>query len=304
LTGSHTVRIWYGGAEKTRLALVGNLSESDLVRNGANLWVWSSKQKTAQHVTLPAKTADADAATKAQQQALNGLSPAQAAAQALAAIDPTTTVTVDGTAKVAGRSAYELVLRPKDSRSLIGSVRLAIDAKTHVPLRVQVYATTGGKPAFETGFTTVTFSPPPASVFRFTPPAGTKVSNKDLSATRPGIGAKGDGSTGAGVVPGTSGKSLAHKGSEPTVIGKGWTAIAEVNGVSLGSLTSSAGKGEGPNDTMSTLLKGLTPVSGSFGTGHVFKTKLVSFLLLDNGRAFIGAVPPSMLVQAADAAGK
>ena len=29
LTGSHTVRVWYGGPGKSRLALVGDLAESD-----------------------------------------------------------------------------------------------------------------------------------------------------------------------------------------------------------------------------------------------------------------------------------
>ncbi len=86
------------------------------------------------------------------------MTPQQAANQALAAIDPTTAVTVDGTARVARRSAYTLILRPKDTRSLVGSVRIAIDSKTDVPLRVQVFAKGGTSPAFETGFTTVTFA--------------------------------------------------------------------------------------------------------------------------------------------------
>ena len=60
-------------------------------------------------------------------------------------------------------------------------MRLAIDAKTDVPLRVQVFAKGGTTPAFETGFTTVTFTKQPASVFRFTAPPGTKVTSKDLS---------------------------------------------------------------------------------------------------------------------------
>ena len=69
-------------------------------------------------------------------------------------IDPTTKVTVDGTASVAGRSAYELVLAPRDTRSLVGDVRIAVDSKTSVPLRVQVHAAGAtGRPAFETTFT-------------------------------------------------------------------------------------------------------------------------------------------------------
>ena len=64
----------------------------------------------------------------------------QAAAQAIAAITPTTKVSVDDTARVAGRPVYQLVLEPKDTRSLIGKVTIAVDSETSVPLRVQVYA--------------------------------------------------------------------------------------------------------------------------------------------------------------------
>jgi outer membrane lipoprotein-sorting protein len=290
LTGSHTVRVWYGGAQQTRLALVGNLAESDLVRNGRDLWLWSSKDRTAEHYTLPAEAASTDPAKVAQQQAVEKLTPQQAASQALASIDPTTAVSVDGTARVAGRSAYQLILKPKDTRSLIGSVEIAIDAKTDVPLRVEIFAKGGKSPAFETGFTTVTFSKQPASVFRFTAPPNTKVTTKDLAA----------GGHGRSVAPGVGGKSLQGKGtgshsdSEPAVIGKGWTSIVELSGVDLGSL--SKGRGSASSDA---LLQALTPVSGSYGTGRVLKTSLVSVLVLDDGRAFVGAVSPSMLEQAA-----
>jgi outer membrane lipoprotein-sorting protein len=285
LTGSHTVRVWYGGPEQTRLALVGNLAESDVVRNGTNLWVWSSQNRSAQHYTLPAKSAAAAAAE--QKQALTKVTPQQAATQALAAIDPTTAVSVDGTARVAGRSAYELVLKPKDKRSLVGSVRLAIDAKTDVPLRVQVYAKGGTSPAFETGFTTITFSKQPASVFTFIAPPRTKVTSKDLSSMLSGDHA---------AAPGTSKKSLQQSGSEPTVIGKGWTSIVELSGVKLPTSSNS--------ETEGTLLKSLTSVSGAYGTGRVLKTSLLSILILDNGKAFVGAVSPAMLEQAAGAAAK
>jgi outer membrane lipoprotein-sorting protein len=289
LTGSHTVRVWYGGAQQTRLALVGNLAESDLVRNGSDLWLWSSKDRTAQHYKLPVKEAATDPAKVAQQQAMEKMTPQQAASQALAAIDPTTAVTVDGTARVAGRSAYQLVLKPKDARSLVGSVAIAIDAKTDVPLRVEIFAKGSTSPAFETGFTTVTFNKQPASVFRFTAPPNTKVTTKDLSTE-----------LGHPASPGTANKSLQGKGAdaasstEPKVIGKGWTSIVELTGVNLSAVSKSQGSA-----SSDALLQALTPVSGSFGSGRVLKTNLLSVLVLDNGRAFVGAVSPSMLEQAA-----
>jgi outer membrane lipoprotein-sorting protein len=293
LTGSHTVRIWYGGAQQTRLALVGDLAESDLVRNGTDLWLWSSKDKTAQHMLLPAKAAQSDPATQARRQALEGLTPAQAAAQALASVDPTTAVSVDGTARVAGRAVYELVLRPRDARSLVSSVRLAVDSRTHVPLRVQVFGSNHTDPAFETGFTTVTFTKPPASVFRFTAPPDTKVTTKDLTQESPSSKSSESPESHA-VAPGNGKKSLQDNGSQPRVIGTGWTSIVEMTGVDL--------TGAAKNESAQALLKSLKPVSGAYGTGRVLKTSVLSVLVLDNGLAYIGAVPPSMLEAAASAA--
>src|SRR5262249_27623771 len=116
VSGTHTLRLWYAGPSKVRVALLGTLGESDIIRNGADLWTWSSDQNAATHRTLPA---DAGApATGAGAASALGLPPQRAAERALAAIDPSTKVTTAGPAVVAGRSAYELVLRPRDTASL------------------------------------------------------------------------------------------------------------------------------------------------------------------------------------------
>ena len=54
--------------------------------------------------------------------------------------------------------------------------------------------------------------------------------------------------------------------------------------------------GESP---LGALTKAMTPVSGACGTGQLLKTKLVSVLLLDDGRLLVGAVTPALLEQAA-----
>jgi outer membrane lipoprotein-sorting protein len=280
LAGSHTARVWYDGATKARIALVGNLAETDLVRNGRDVWLWTSGQNTAQHVRLAADTSHKSASPSAAE----SLTPQQAAKEALAAVNPTTKVTVDGTASVTGRSAYELVLAPRDSRSLVGDVRIAVDAKTSVPLRVQVYAAgPTGRPAFETTFTSVSFGKPSASVFRFAPPPGAKVTTTPVS-------------------PSADLRDTARTadGSSHKVIGKGWTAVVELSGVSL---PAGGGRehehGSAAAEQLSALTRAMTPVSGAFGSGHLLRTKLVTVLLLDDGRAFVGAVSPKFLEQVA-----
>ena len=54
LSGSHTARVWYAGQTKQRLALLDSVGETDVFRNGTDVWTWNSSSKTATHTTLPA----------------------------------------------------------------------------------------------------------------------------------------------------------------------------------------------------------------------------------------------------------
>jgi outer membrane lipoprotein-sorting protein len=270
VTGSHTARVWYGTDRKARVSLVGDLAETDVVRNGDDVWLWSSTTREATHYTVKEGQQEPSATPPAV-----ATDPATAAKKALAAIDPTTKVDVDGTGYVADRPVYELSLAPRDARSLVGSVRLAVDSETSVPLRVQVFARGAQQPAFETGFTDVQFEQPAASVFRFTPPSGAKVTEGGT----PAAGAK---------RPGTGRPDTA--GAGPDVVGRGWTAVAVVHGVDLGAL--------GQDQTANAVLRGATTVTGPFGSGRLLRTALVSVLVV--GRtAYVGAVEPAVLEQAA-----
>ena len=53
LSGSHTLRVWSAGPAMSRVALLGSLGESDIVRNGPDVWTWSSADNTATHLRLP-----------------------------------------------------------------------------------------------------------------------------------------------------------------------------------------------------------------------------------------------------------
>ena len=282
ITGSHTAHVWYASPSQVRLALVGDLAESDVVRNGSDLWVWSSQDRTVSHTTLPAGPTTGHGTTSPTTPPID---PLTAATRALAAIDPSTSVTVDGTSRVAGRAVYELVLAPRASASLIGQVRLAIDSETSVPLRVQVIARGASSPAFESAFTAITFARPADSVFAFTPPAGAQVTESALP-------------TGTTKASGIASTRPTTTGSKPTVIGSGWTTVVEIPDATtlLSGSTSSKGGGSA---AASTLMQAMSPVSGTFGTGQLLQTALVSVLILSDGRAFVGAVTPEHLEQVA-----
>ncbi|MEV0400779.1 sigma-E factor regulatory protein RseB domain-containing protein [Actinoallomurus sp. NPDC050550] len=280
LSGSNTARVWYGDETHVRLALLGTGSETDFIRNGQDTWEWSSDQNTATYRRVTEQAKQSEAATPSK----TPMTPQQAADQALATVGKTTDVRVDPTAHVAGRDAYELVLAPKDNRSLIGRVRLALDGKTYVPLRVQVFARGANSPAFQVGFTSVTFSRPAAANFAFTPPAGAKVVRKTASTA------------------GSDAKARAKKveagrrAADTSTIGTGWTAVKRLT---LPQNAQQNAQQKDKSGMMSALQKAATPVSGSWGSGKLLRTKLVSVLLTDDGRVYVGAVTPDVLEQAA-----
>lgn len=287
ITGSHTARVWYGSPSQVRVSLIGDLAESDMIRNGHDVWLWSSRDNTVSHTVVPNATAQ-------RPEAMPPIDPRTAAAQALAALDPTTSVTVDGTSEVAGRPVYELVLAPRSGSSLIGQVRLAIDSETSVPLRVQVLAKGASDPAFETGFTSVTFGRPADSVFSFSPPAGSKVTESGLPVQRTSSDA------------GAAGRQPSSA-TRPRITGTGWTAVVELSGataLATGAQGSTSGGKESSATAFAAMLRATTTVTGGYGTGQLLRTPLLSALLLPDGRVFLGAVSPDLLEQVASSSSK
>ena len=293
ISGKHTMRVWFAGPDKARMALLGTMGESDVIRDGADVWVWASKSKTAKHYVMPTH----DAAGKSK--ALAGMpsatdlptSPQAAAEKALAAISPSTEVTTSGTAWVAGRKAYELVLTPKEKTSLVAQVRVAIDGTEHVPLRVQVFAKNVPDPVFEVGFTAVDFARPDAAEFAFKPPPGTTVT--DGKAPTAGKAAA---STAKTVAPQPKSADM------PKVVGKGWGSVMVVKMPAPNSKTGTSGStGVVANKNIAQLMKfvGLLPKrSGDWGSGHLMEGKGFSALLTDDGRLVVGAVTPEGLYAA------
>ena len=174
MAGSHTIKVWYGDPQHIRLAVPAQLSETDLIRNGNQAWVWQSSSNTVTRIQLPAK-AGQGATHAATMPSQVPLTPQQAASQALKAVGPSTLVRVDRNVTVAGQPAYQLVVSPKSSGSLIGRISIAIDATRNVPLRVQVFARGAASPAFQVGYTSISFVKPAAANFSFSTPPGAKV---------------------------------------------------------------------------------------------------------------------------------
>ncbi len=307
LNGSSTARIWYTDGDTYRLALQDDQAESDLIREGQEVWFWSSEAATASHTVLTEDAEDGGDAGpfgggggnpfggdgagpfggEGLPEDLPADVPTAAASLALAMIEPSTAVDVDGTATVAGRNAYELVLRPKDEQSLIGSIRVAIDGETSMPLRVQIVARDATEPSFEVGFTSIAFDEPDESTYEFAPPAGTTVEEVqpgDLDDAKP----HGD--------PLTE-EDLAGAPSDVSVVGSGWSSVVVLRDVDIDQLTAGL---EGDAAAMAdAFIAELEDVSGAYGTGRAMTSDLFTVLLLDDGRLLAGAVPLEVLEEAA-----
>lgn len=313
LSGTHTLEVAANGPEKQRIALLDTLSEYDIIHNGSNLWTYDSETNSVQEGTAEAPSAGTGNDARKDQR-YPTLSPQAAAQQLLAGLSPTTQVSVGTPRTVAGRSAYLLVLTPKQQGSLIGQAEISVDSATGTPLGVALYPVGSSAALFDVSFTSVSLSAPPASRFDFTPPKGATV-------TPLGGDAKTGSKTG-------SGDKAAPKQADldPEVLGSSWLSVVELHNVDLTQLqqaVSSAGsaatKGSGDASTsdggssqllaggisgyLDTLLGGGTAVSGKFGSGKVFTTNVVSVLITNDGRVFVGAVTPKALEAAANARG-
>ncbi|WP_103508397.1 DUF2092 domain-containing protein [Streptomyces sp. SM13] len=300
-SGTHTLRVAADGPERQKLSILGDASEYSLIHNQGEVWAYDSKSDEVYHAEASegrdGGDGHGDGAEKAPKLPKGApATPKDFAEQALAAAGDTTSVTVDGTAQVAGRDAYQLLIKPKQSGSTIGSVRIAVDAENGVPLKFTLSAASGGKAVVDAGFTKVDFSKPAASTFSFTPPKGAKVTEADELET-----GKDEHGAAQKALPGQLAELDGFEGLN--VIGKGWTSIAEIR-TPGGKGLPAAGSDEVPAEAQGFLDALGDKVTGKFGSGTVFKTRLVNALLTDDGSVYVGAVTKDALVRAADAAAK
>jgi outer membrane lipoprotein-sorting protein len=284
ITGSHTARVWADGPAKQRLALLGELAEADVIHNGRDVWTYTSETNTVTHTVLRApETATPNAET---------LSPDRLARQLLSRITPSTQVSVDATRTVAGRAAYTLVLQPRDNRSTVREVAIAIDGRTFLPLQVQVFSS-GSAPAIQVGFTHISYATPAQSVFAFHVPAGAHVQTNAIAPERRGrfvprhrlpIGPARNAQMGPYGHPAMP----QHPMTANRMIGSGWTAVFELaNGA----------------DAMPYVLQRMTTDVGNSGE-RLLHTALVNAVILPDGRVFVGAVTPALLEHVAATSGR
>jgi outer membrane lipoprotein-sorting protein len=276
--------VYADGQGRFRATLPSKASEKTFVYDGTTFYSWDSASKTVTQ-SKPDKPVD---------KLPNGMDPATAGKDLLNLVRQYSDVKVDGTARVAGRPAYELVVTPKPTeRTLLRELRLAVDSETRLPLRAEVLANGQAEPAAEVEFSELTVGQQDANLFKFTPPAGATVKERS-NADKPD-------------------SADMHKGVEGLLeslkaqtVGDGWDTVlvaklpGDLNGL-LGKAGAGHGRGPGQGQGMDVgaLLKSFGKrVEYPNATGYVFSIKVGTALVTDDGRVAVGAVPEQVLVEA------
>lgn len=294
-TGTHTAKVYVDGSN-ARLQVLDRLAERNVYLSEEGAWIYDSAEKAATHLTvdqaaLDALEAEAQAHADEARERLGAElgaplpTPEQVLDEALAKLDETTDVSVGTDGRVAGREVYELLLEPRDADTLVGGITVAIDGDTGVALAASVTARGADEPAFSVAFTDVSFEAPDASVFAFTPPEGTEVTEHAVpiptAAELEQWKAQAKGEAQAEGQPG-------DETARPVVHGEGWSAVVELPAGAVG--------GDGFDGEAAAMLGTLTErVDG----GRILSTSLVTVLITDDGRVLAGAVTADRLLDVA-----
>jgi hypothetical protein len=159
-------------------------------------------------------------------------------------------------------------------------------------LDVKVYSVEQDAPAMHVGFESISFEIPDASIFSFTPPAGTTVETfeapEDLEAELERLKTEGSNLT--------EEQKLAYKAeleakyadqAKPELIGQGWESV-----IYLSAIPSEIPMGLLENELFADLM---TKVPG----GKVFSTPVLNVLITDSGEVYAGAVTIAFLQEVA-----
>jgi len=269
--GGDAIRVYTDGDGRGRISVPNGGKETTVVDDGTTVWVWDSAEKTVTKMPhgdmgkMPLEGRIAD--------------PATAARDLVDAMQKDSTVDVDGTARVAGRPVYQLVLAPKPTeRTLLREIRVSVDSETRVPLQLEVLANGQADPALKVGFTEFQNGPQDASLFRFTPPEGATVTEEKPDEK----------------LHGQSPDELFSQ-LDLKVVGEGWDTV--LTGKLPKDALSMPGD-NGQNTGMELLSRIGKEVHGDFGTGWVISAKVGTALITEDGRVALGAVPQQVLTQA------
>lgn len=165
-----TGRLWLSTAtHKLRLELQGSNGDAQILVDNGAFSIYDPMSNTVYKGTLP---------TGSSQSGKASTEPIPSVAQIQSQLNQLMqNVDIGGPypRNVAGQPAYKVVMTPKHSGGLLGSVQLAWDATHGVPLGIAIYSVNSSSPVLELKATHISYGAVSAHIFKVSPPAGAKV---------------------------------------------------------------------------------------------------------------------------------
>lgn len=159
-----TMRVWWRGPVDNRVDVVTAAGETGVHTTSVGSWTWDYERATATRRTAASL-------------ALPGspdLLP-NAVGRRLVSESTAGETSRIGARRVAGRDTLGLRITPSEPASSVASVDVWADARTGLPLQVQVLGRDGGRTALDTRFLDLSLTRPAAATTAFTPPYGAAV---------------------------------------------------------------------------------------------------------------------------------
>ena len=156
-------RLWVDDG-RFRFDIRGIAGDTTIVGDTTTVWVYTYASNTATQYALRGgsdATGPDTAPPSAQTGTTNPLAAIDSFIQKLA---PDATLAVAGQVSVAGQDCYVLSLLPKAANTVLGSIQVAVDGSTYLPLKLDVYAKGATKPVLAVSFTSVSYSEPMTEV--------------------------------------------------------------------------------------------------------------------------------------------
>jgi outer membrane lipoprotein-sorting protein len=304
IAGTHKIRV-YASEVGMRVQVLDPMSQRDFIVNQNEFWAYDARNATALTGTFDMEVSDEDKAEfEAEAQAqldqylaeiqLDISNPEAVADYLMAQVGETTEVSVGKDHRIAGRTAYQLIAQPNAQNSLVESVVISVDSETGMALDVKVYSIEQEEPAFHVGFESISFETPDASMFSFTPPAGTTVETMELPAELEAdleqLKSEYESKEFTNEDNAAMRAELESRYAEapkPAMIGEDWESV-----IYLPAMPQEVPMEMMENELFADLM---TPVDG----GKVFSTPLMNVLVLDSGEVYAGAVTIEYLQEVA-----
>jgi outer membrane lipoprotein-sorting protein len=279
--GTHTMRV-YASDLGMRVQVMDQMGQRDLLVTEDGFWVYDAAAATAWSGSADDVTQSSleDAKRQWQQELA---SPEELVNALLDEARLSSTVSVGQDHEVAGRSAYQLIVSPNSSVSLIDQVVVSVDSETGMALDVKVFSREDSEAAFEVGFESIRFATPDADIFSFTPPPGTTVIVEEVPEALRALQAE------------YAGRTLTEADREQ--LRADLRAAAEAEGMPSPELLGDEWESvmylaQVPSDIPLEMLETelfadlVTEVAG----GVVFSTPILNVLVTDSGEIFAGSV--------------